>query len=91
MGARLLRAYLEKPLVDLAEIEKRHDAVETLVRETALRLELREQLAEVYDLERLLGRLVVGSGNARDLNALAASLEKVPPLKELLVGNATAL
>ncbi len=91
MGARLLRDYLEKPLVDLAAIKERHDAVETLVEQTALRLELREQLAEIYDLERLLGRLVVGSGNARDLNALAASLQKVPPVKELLAGNTTAL
>lgn len=87
MGARLLRSYLEKPLVDLAAIEARLDAVEALVDQTALRLELREQLDEIRDLERLLSRLVMGSGNARDLNSLAASLEKIQPVKELLQGD----
>ncbi|MFY9495107.1 MAG: DNA mismatch repair protein MutS, partial [Limnochordia bacterium] len=87
MGARLLRSYLEKPLVDLAAIEARLDAVEALVDQTALRLELREQLDEIRDLERLLSRLVMGSGNARDLNSLAASLETIRPVTELLQGD----
>ena len=83
MGARLLKAYLEKPLLDLEQIEARHDAVGALLEQTALRLELVELLDEVYDLERLLSRLVTGRGNARDLRALAASLSKIPAIKKL--------
>lgn len=84
MGARLLKNYLEKPLVNLDAICARHDAVETLLDNTALRLDLRALLDQVYDMERLLGRLVTGRGNARDLKALANSLEKIPAIKELL-------
>lgn len=91
MGARLLKAYLEKPLLDLEMIEARLDAVETLLQETALRLELVELLREVYDLERLLSRLVTGRGNARDLRALAASLAKIPAVTELFAGVNTPL
>ncbi|NLJ80117.1 MAG: DNA mismatch repair protein MutS, partial [Firmicutes bacterium] len=61
MGGRLLRVYLEKPLVQIEKIRQRQEAVDFLVKETALRLELRDFLGRVYDLERLLGRLVVGS------------------------------
>ena len=91
MGARLLRAYLEKPLVSLAAIEQRHDAVEYLVEQTALRLELGEMLGEVYDLERLVGRLVASNGNARDLKSLASSLGKIPQIKELFPGETSPL
>ena len=83
MGARQLRSFLERPLLDLEAIEARHDAVEALLEQTALRLDLKDLLREVHDLERLLGRLVAGSGNARDLKALANSLEKIPSIKEL--------
>lgn len=81
MGTRLLRGFLEKPLVSLSAIEKRHDAVEYLVDDTSFRLELKELLAEIYDLERLVGRLVVSNGNARDLKGLANSLAKIPQIK----------
>ncbi len=91
MGGRLLKANIEKPLVQKGAITKRLDAVSSLVENTALRLELKEHLSEIYDLERLLGRLVAGSGNARDLNALAASLEKISPIKNLLLENDSAL
>lgn len=84
MGARLLRTYVEKPLLNLAMIESRHDAVESLLDQTALRLDLQKLLVNVYDLERLLGRLVTGNGNARDLNALGDSLAKIPAIKQLL-------
>lgn len=83
MGARLLRSYVEKPLLNLVAIENRHDAVEYLVEQTAFRLEVAGLLGEVYDLERLVGRLVAGNGNARDLNSLADSLEKIPQIKAL--------
>ena len=84
MGARLLRAYLEKPLLNREKIVARQDAVEALWKDTALRLDLAAVLGEVYDLERLLGRLVTGSGNARDLLALAESLGKIPAIQGLL-------
>lgn len=83
MGARLLKSYLEKPLLDQEMIEARYDAVETLIDNTGLRLDLIALLNEVYDLERLLGRLVTGRGNARDLKALAISLEKIPAVINL--------
>lgn len=91
MGARLLRSYLEKPLLELEAIEARHDAVEALLDQTALRLDLEEQLREVYDLERLLGRLVAGNGNARDLKALASSLEKTPNIRSLFAKETSPL
>ena len=91
MGARLLRSFLEKPLLHRAEIEERHDAVEYLLERTALRLDLREMLGDVYDLERLLGRLVTGNGNARDLSALAKSLASIPAVQALLAGELTPL
>lgn len=91
MGARLLRSYLEKPLLDRKMIESRHDAVGALLEKTALRLDLRDLLGEIYDLERLLGRLVTGNGNARDLKALAGSLAKIPEIKGLFVQETTPL
>jgi DNA mismatch repair protein MutS len=84
MGGRLLRWNLEQPLVHKEEIARRQDAVAALVEEAGLRLEIQELLDQVYDLERLMGRLTVGTGNARDLRALCASLEVIPRLKELL-------
>ena len=91
MGARLLKSYLEKPLLDLERIETRHDAVEALLDNTALRLDLAARLDEVYDLERLLSKLVTGRGNARDLKALGASLGKIPTVRELLADSTTPL
>ena len=91
MGARLLKSYLEKPLVDLEIIEARHAAVETLVEQTALRLELGKLLDEVYTLERLFSKLVTGRGNARDLRALAASLGKIPAISQLFAEVQTPL
>ena len=91
MGGRLLRTILENPLLDLEAINQRHDAVESLVVQTGLRLDLHELLNDVYDLERLVGRLILGSGNARDLNALANSLRKIPPIKELFTSKASPL
>lgn len=91
MGGRLLRALLENPLIDQAEIEMRHNAVERFVDQTALRLDLHELLSDVYDLERLVGRLVVGNGNARDLKALANSLRRVPEIKTLFLEEVSPL
>ena len=74
MGGRLLRDWLLRPLMDLKEIGRRHDAVEALVKDRKLLADLRDALAQVKDLERLIARLGAGSGNARDLQALGASL-----------------
>jgi len=83
MGARLLRRWLDKPLVSASAIAARLDAVEAIHRNLLIREEVREQLKQVYDLERLSGRIAYGSANARDLNALAASLAVVPQLMDL--------
>ncbi len=85
-GARLLRAWLVAPLRDPEEIARRHDAVEELVRREPARLDLREALRHVRDVERLLGRAVAGTANARDLLSLGASLGRLPALKRALEG-----
>ena len=74
MGGRMLRRWLEQPLLDLEKIQARLDAVEELAKEGLLRGELQETLAKLYDLERLLGKAFSGSANARDLLAMGSSL-----------------
>jgi len=81
MGKRLLRAWLLRPSLDLAEINARLDAVETGVKETIAREELRRALDGVLDLERLLSRVTLETANPRDVLALAASLAKIPAIK----------
>ena len=90
MGGRLLRSWLEKPLLSAPQITRRLDAVEELVSSTILRGELRECLKQVGDMERLIGRIVYGTGSGRDLVALAASAEQLPRLRELLSGAKSA-
>jgi len=84
MGGRKLRHWILHPLVDVAAIRARLDAVEQLHDDAEMRLELREALRGVGDLERLLGRLTSKSGNARDLKALGASLDQVPVMRAAL-------
>jgi DNA mismatch repair protein MutS len=84
MGGRMLRRWLAAPLVDVAQIRRRHDAVEWLVEHASLRAELRLELAEVYDLERLAGRATLGVASPRDLAALARSLARLPELRDRL-------
>jgi DNA mismatch repair protein MutS len=81
MGKRLLRAWLLRPSLDLAEISARLDAVETGVKGTIAREELRRALDGVLDLERLLSRVTLEAANPRDVLALAASLKKIPAIK----------
>ena len=81
MGKRLLRAWLLRPSLDLAEIHARLDAVEAAVKHTIAREELRRALDGVLDLERLLSRVTLETANPRDVLALAASLAKVPGIK----------
>ncbi len=84
LGGRLLKQWMKKPLLDKEAIEKRHDATEVLVRNHRTRQLLREKLEEVSDIERLLSRLSVGLGNARDLVNLKNSLQKVMEIKKSL-------
>lgn len=83
MGARLLRRWIDKPLMNRNVIEERLEAVETLYHHLIWREELREQLSSVYDLERLVGRIAFGTANGRDLVALKSSLSQIPMLKQL--------
>ncbi|MFS8534571.1 MAG: DNA mismatch repair protein MutS [Limnochordales bacterium] len=85
MGGRMLRRWLDQPLLDRRAIEARLDAVEDLVRHSDLRRELRSILRSVADIERLIGRVAYRSANARDLVALRHSLERVPRIKELIL------
>ena len=81
MGSRLLKKWLEYPLLNIGRINQRLDAVGELVEGFALRASLGERLKEVYDFERLLTRIEVGTANARDLIALKLSLAMLPPIK----------
>ncbi|MBW5448200.1 DNA mismatch repair protein MutS [Cohnella sp. CFH 77786] len=81
MGARLLKRWVDQPLLDRDAVSRRLDAVEALHGDWMRREELRAELGEVYDLERLVGRIAYGTANARDLNALKASLDRVPAIQ----------
>jgi DNA mismatch repair protein MutS len=84
MGARRLRDWLSQPLATVEPIRRRQEAVQTFVENAAGLEELRAQLVQVRDLERTLGRLSAGTGNARDLIALRLALEQVPRLKRIV-------
>ena len=84
MGSRLLKTYIENPLINKKEIENRYKIVETLIQEFILKDDLAKNLYEVYDLERLSGRIAFGNANARDLLQLKKSLKVLPEIKEIL-------
>ena len=84
VGGRMLRSWLEQPLLDLKEIERRHSAVEELVTATVCRGELTEALKDMTDLERNMARIVTGTANCRDLLSLARGLRALPKIKEQL-------
>ena len=81
MGSRLLRTWIERPLLDQAEIEKRLDAVEALMQNPMAADTLRDHLENVHDVERLLSRIAYEAINARDCLALCATLETVPLIR----------
>ncbi len=85
MGARMMRSWLLHPLLDMAIIRERHDAVEEFTQNIFLKEQLRKHLGEIYDLERLIARINYGSANARDLLGLRRSLEQLPQLKRTLL------
>lgn len=84
MGGRMLKQWINRPLIDQAEIRRRQEMVQLFVGQYFERQELREKLKEVYDLERLAGRVAFGNLNPRDLMQLKRSLLQVPTLKHIL-------
>ena len=84
MGGRLLRRWLNDPLVDVLEINKRLDAVRELKDDIILRGDIIENLKKVYDIERLAGKMAYGNANARDMVTLKNSLLKLPEVKQIL-------
>ena len=84
MGSRLLKTYIENPLIDIYEINKRYDIVEKLEEEFILAEDLKGLLYNVYDLERLSGRIAFNNANGRDLLQLKTSLSVLPDIKNIL-------
>ena len=84
MGKRLLRSWIEQPLVQIAPITRRLSAVEELVKSSLLRGDLQELLTEIYDLERIMTRVVYGSANARELRSLYQTLSFMPNIRQSL-------
>ncbi|MRG85319.1 DNA mismatch repair protein MutS [Salinibacillus xinjiangensis] len=84
MGARMLKKWIDRPLLSVDDISRRHGQVEGLIEQYFEREALRDALQEVYDLERLSGRVAFGNVNARDLIQLKKSLKQIPEIKDLL-------
>ena len=84
MGGRMLRRWLNDPLIDTLEINNRLNAVKTLKDDMILRGDITDSLKKVYDIERLAGKMAYGNANARDMITLKNSLEKLPKLKQTL-------
>lgn len=84
MGGRMLRRFLNDPLIDKLEIQERLDAVEELKNSIMLKGEIIENLKKVYDIERLIGKISYGNANARDMISLKNSVKELPEIKKLL-------
>lgn len=84
MGGRLLRKWIEQPLINLGDIQQRLDAVAEFKCKYMARVEIRELLKRVYDIERLMGKVVLGSVNCRDLIALKDSMNQIPYIRNIL-------
>ncbi len=91
MGKRLIRNWIEQPLLHPAQITRRQNAVAEIVRDAVLREDLRELLGEIYDLERIMTRVVYGSANAKEVASLGQTIERLAPIKARLVGAQCAL
>ena len=87
MGARLLKSWIDKPLLNAVSIQNRLNAVDELCKSTIIRSEIRESLSGIQDIERLVSRVVTGSANCRDLLAIQASFKPIPDI----ISNATRL
>ena len=90
MGGRLLKSWLEQPLLRREDILARHDAVGEMAEQPMLTASIRDELTGVYDMERLLSKVAYRSLNARDCLALCTSLKKVPSIRSLLTEASTA-
>ncbi|WP_206912452.1 DNA mismatch repair protein MutS [Enterococcus sp. DIV0840] len=86
MGGRLLKQWLDRPLIQEKQIQTRQEMVQSLLNAYFERVDLQSTLTKVYDLERLAGRVAFGNVNGRDLIQLKTSLEQVPLVRELIVG-----
>ncbi len=84
MGKRLIRSWLEHPLLNITSINNRQSAVEELVNDNMLRLEITENISGIFDIERLMTRIVYGSANARDLRSLCSAIQNLPRISELI-------
>ncbi|NMB96390.1 MAG: DNA mismatch repair protein MutS, partial [Clostridiaceae bacterium] len=84
MGGRTLRKWLEQPLIKVADIEERLEAVSELKDKYMVRMEIREYLKKVYDIERLMSKVIIGNVNCRDLISLKESISQIPSIKSLL-------
>lgn len=84
MGSRLLRKWIEQPLINIDDIQRRLDSVEKFKDDVLSREELKELLNTIYDIERLMGKIVYATANAKDLLALRNSLENLPYIKSML-------
>ncbi len=91
MGKRLIRTWIERPLINPAPISRRHNAVDELVHNTELRGEIREALSSIYDLERIMTRVVYGSANAKELRSLSQTIAHIQPIKQLVTDAKCAL
>ncbi|WP_088189106.1 DNA mismatch repair protein MutS [Desulfosporosinus sp. FKA] len=91
LGGRLLRHWIDKPLLVQADIEQRLNTVEELTHDSFLRQDLMKILAKVYDLERLMGRVSYGTANAKDLLSLAQTLALLPAIREILNSNTATI
>ena len=91
MGSRLLGHWLTNPLTDIAEVNLRHDSVEELTNNQSTRNDLREQLKQIYDLQRLVSRVATGRPTPRDLSSIAKTLATIPPLKQKLESTTSKL
>ena len=91
MGQRLLRNYIEQPLMSISDITRRQNAVSELYDNSVMREEIREKLKNIYDLKRILTRVVFGNVSPRELNSLAYTAEQIPPIINSLSGANGAL
>ena len=84
MGKRLIRSWLEHPLMNISSINNRQSAIEELVNNTMLRLEITDNISGIFDIERLMTKIVYGSANARDLRSLCSAIQNLPRISELI-------
>ena len=91
MGKRLIRSWIEQPLINPAQIIRRHNTVDELQFDTVLRGDITALLADIYDLERIMTRIVYGSANAKELRSLWQTIQNMAPIKERLNGVKAAL